>query len=513
MAQKYVDDLSRVTTRGLDKKVKLGWYPCIAPTGYLNSKVEERGNKTILRDPERFAAVRRMWDMMLTGNFSPARIQKIANEKWGFRTRQTKKTGGKPLGRSTIYKIFSEPFYYGRFEYPKGSGQWYPGKHEPMITKAEFNCVQKLLHRGTNPRPQTEFALPFRGLIKCGDCGSSITAHFKEQVRCTKCRYKSSVKNRGACFKCGLSVDGMKNPNIRRYAYYHCTRNLNSRCRQKCISTTALEAQATEKLKPVDFAPDLRDWGMVQVDKIRDQELDEKSQIMAQRKKAYDQCVIRLENLLRLKTAPENADSSLISDEEYQKQRADLISQKTTLGSDTATFEMEVNAKARLMKEALTVVADLAELPAEVDTLRKQELLSALGLNHVLKDKKLEIKPQFPFSEFPYWGNQNQGDLNPIEPNINQGGQGWNADLSPACPRREPLIRIELMTSSFVYTSPYGRTRLYLSPFFRRPLSVVRATNQSAPRSCPLALPRDFNRYSGFAPRLLLPRAGVTTPQ
>ncbi len=38
----------------------------------------------------------------------------------------------------------------------------------------------------------------------------------------------------------------------------------------------------------------------------------------------------------------------------------------------------------------------------------------------------------------------------------------------------EPLIGIEPMTSSFVYTSPCGRTRLYLSPKWR-PLSVVRA--------------------------------------
>ena len=59
MAQKYVDDLSRNTTRGLTAKADNGWFPGVAPTGYLNSKIEERGQKTILRDPERFEAVRR----------------------------------------------------------------------------------------------------------------------------------------------------------------------------------------------------------------------------------------------------------------------------------------------------------------------------------------------------------------------------------------------------------------------------------------------------------------------
>lgn len=164
----------------------------------LNSKIEDRGNKTVLVDPERFPTVRRMWDLMLSGNYSPARIQKIANEEWGYRTRQSKKTGGKPISVSAVYKIFNDPFYYGVFEYPKSTGLWYKGQHEPMVTEAEFHRVQKLLHRNTNPRPHKEFDLPLRGLIKCGECSSSITAHFKEQVRCTSCHYKSSVTKRNA---------------------------------------------------------------------------------------------------------------------------------------------------------------------------------------------------------------------------------------------------------------------------------------------------------------------------
>ena len=50
---------------------------------------------------------------------------------------------------------------------------------------------------------------------------------------------------------------------------------------------------------------------------------------------------------------------------------------------------------------------------------------------------------------------------------------------------REPTSGIEPETSPFVYTSPYGRTRLYLSPFEWRPLSVVRALFITAPRSYP----------------------------
>ena len=440
MAQKYVDDLSRNTTRGMKAKAEKGWYPGIAPLGYLNSKVEERGNKTIFHDPARFDAVRRMWDLMLTGNVSPARIQKIANEEWGFRTRQTKKTGGKKISRSTVYKIFSDPFYYGRFEYPKGSGQWYRGQHEAMITKAEFECVQTLLHRDTNPRPQTEFALPFRGVIKCGECGSSITAHFKEQVRCTKCRYKSSVKNRAACFKCGLALCDMKAPKIRRYGYYHCTRSLDTGCRQKCVSATALEKQLTEQLKPFGLPPQLQGWGQTYIEKLRDQDFDGKRHILAEQKRASDQFAIRLENLVKLKTAPENGDGSLLSDEEYQKQRVDLLNQKGKLATNTSTFEMELEGKTHRVKEALKVLGKIEDPSFATDPVRKREVLCALGLNHALKEKELEIRPEFPFSDLPHGRKPDQCRLGPIEPENMQDGQGPNGGAGSACPiwEREP---------------------------------------------------------------------------
>jgi DNA-directed RNA polymerase subunit RPC12/RpoP len=437
MAHKYVNDLGKNTKRGLTSKAEKGWFPSVAPLGYSNSKVEARGNKTILCDPDRFDAVRRMWDLMLSGNYSPARIQHIANNEWGFRTPRTKLGGGNPLSRSVIYKMFTNPFYYGRYEYPKGSGNSYDGLHIPMITEAEFERVQWLLHRDTNPRPQTEYDLPLRGLIKCGECGSSITAQFKEQVRCTQCRFKSSVKNRGTCGKCGLAISDMNKPVIRRYAYYHCTRTLNPLCRQKCVSSTALEAQLIEKLKAFGLASDLRDWGLKCIDGLREQELADKQQLIAERKKAYDHCLMRLENLVKLKTAPENADNGLLSDEEYQKQRTDLLAEKSRLAIDSSAFESEVNEKAQCIKEALEVMADLEKLTPDANTLRRREVLSALGSNHVLKEKKLEIKPEFPFSEFPRDGKDDGQDFTPIEPENNQGGQGANALIPSPYPLLE----------------------------------------------------------------------------
>src|SRR5882672_11092515 len=71
MAQKYVDDLSKNVKRGLKTKIQKGWYPGVAPGGYLNHTVKWSGEKVLVKDPERFSAMRRMWDMMLSGLYTP----------------------------------------------------------------------------------------------------------------------------------------------------------------------------------------------------------------------------------------------------------------------------------------------------------------------------------------------------------------------------------------------------------------------------------------------------------
>ena len=38
--------------------------------------------------------------------------------------------------------MLKNPFYYGEFEYPIGSGRWYKGSHEPIIGKDVFDMVQ-----------------------------------------------------------------------------------------------------------------------------------------------------------------------------------------------------------------------------------------------------------------------------------------------------------------------------------------------------------------------------------
>ena len=58
----------------------------------------------------------------------------------------TPKRPPKPLGKNTLYKLLTNPYYAGVIRY---KGALHPGAHEPLIEPALFDQVQSLLKRAT----------------------------------------------------------------------------------------------------------------------------------------------------------------------------------------------------------------------------------------------------------------------------------------------------------------------------------------------------------------------------
>lgn len=389
MAQKYIEDLGRNVKRGLRTKAEKGWYPSRASPGYLNNRHKNQGERDISPDPERFDLVRKMWDVLLSGSHSPPRIRMIANSQWGFRKRN-----GKPLTVSGIYRIFSDPFYCGLFEYPRGSGNWYRGKHPPMITQEEYDRAQVLLGRKGRPRP-VKHSFAYTGLIRCGGCGGMITAEEKHQLICSCCRLKFAYRNREACPRCGTLIEEMSNPTILAYTYYHCTKRSAQRCRQPVIRLEHLEAQIQGRLAPLNLSERSFSWAMEHVEEIRSQKEGERARIAAAQKKAYENCLKRIQNLIELKTSAENADGVLLSAEEYAEQRATLMKEKAHLQT---TIERDPLAHAiAQVTSTLIFVRRLRDRVEQGSPHRKRALLASVGSNLTLNNKQLDVTPHIPF--------------------------------------------------------------------------------------------------------------------
>jgi len=416
MAQKYVDDLSKNVKRGLKTKIENGWYPGVAPAGYLNHTDKLTGQNTLIKDPERFPLVRRMWETMLTGLHTPPKILEMANTEWGFRTRPTRRMGGKPLARSGIYQIFTKPFYCGRFEYPSGSGQWYQGKHEPMITEGEYDRVQALLGRNGNPRPQSHHEFPFTGLIRCGECDRMVTADERHQVICGQCKFKFAYRNRNACPRCGTLVEKMVNPLFLHYTYYHCSKSRRPLCPQKGVTGKEMENQINERLAWITIPKKFKDWAVKHLHKLHEEEKALQEDIIKAKRKAHQECLEAIDGLLNLKTSSGNKNGILLSDDEYAQHRGKLLKEKAALEELINNADQRVEQQLKLSEEAFEIACTAQKRFTEGDPSIKKEILAAVQSNLTLKNKMLLFEAKKPFLILEDTIYPEKLRISPIEP-------------------------------------------------------------------------------------------------
>jgi len=205
--------------RGLRTRVEMGMWPNMAPLGYLNQKNFDKKGQLMV-DPDRAPIVRTMFEKLANDNWSGRKIFNWLKFEINFKTR-----GNKSLTQSGIYRVLDSPFYYGMFEYPKNSGNWYQGKHEPIITKELYEKARAQLKRDQINRESHEFS--FTKLFTCGYCGSGMSAQEK--------------------FK--LLKDGTSN----RYVYYSCSRARDRNCKNKYIREEELIDELLKILDKVDI--------------------------------------------------------------------------------------------------------------------------------------------------------------------------------------------------------------------------------------------------------------------
>lgn len=438
MAQKYVDDLSKNVKRGNQTKLENGWFPSMAPPGYLNHTAQITAQNTLIKDPERFALIRQMWDLMLTGLYSPVQILERASQDWGLRTRRTRQHGGRPFCRSAIYKIFTNPFYYGWFEYPRGSGKWYQGKHEPMITQAEYDRVQILLGRGGNPRPRSHYDFAFTGLIRCGECHRAVTAEEKHQLVCPACRFKFAYRRHKQCSRCNLAVENMVAPKIRHYTYYHCSKSRRPVCPQKHMSQSELEQQIIARLGEISISKQFKEWAVRHLHELHQLEQASEQEVNKSQQKTYQECLAQLEGLLSLKTSFANRNGSLLSDDEYAARRGKLLKEKAGLELQLHGGEDQA-VPLQQSEQAFEFACVVKERFVNGDAKTKKLILQTMSSNLALKDKKLFVEAKKPFVIL---GNALVPEMtldHPIEPEKTLVTQRWKTPARTLCPSRRAL--------------------------------------------------------------------------
>lgn len=375
MAQKYIDDLGRNVKRGNRAKLEIGWLPGCAPLGYLN-KLDDH---TIVPDPERFDMVRKMWEMALVGSHSIEQIRKVANNEWGFRTKRMKRIGGEPLSKSVMYKLFRNPFYYGVIDRKiDGVQKRYAGAHQAMVTEQEFWKVQKNFGNPV-PKPHSK-EFPFTGMMRCGECGATITA--EEKIK----------------------------PSGRTYTYYRCTKNRKeTRCNQKPITAKAIEDQFLPILESITIPKPFADWAIRWLRVLNQGEVKDRTTIRANLQKAFDDIQTKLDRLMDMRLA------DMLDDEEYKRQKLRLSDEQRSLKEKLADSDERADNWRERVENVIDFAVHANEWFMTGNFKSKRAVVFALGSNFTLKDGIVGFDMQKVWEAFSNAAPKIKKDIHSLE--------------------------------------------------------------------------------------------------
>ena len=381
MANQFVLDLSTNTRRGMRDRAKRGWFPFKAPPGYLNNKHRLPHLAPIHNDPDRFELIKNLWKTLLTKRCSVESLFHTACELG------LKDVNGQRIRRSTFYKIFKNPFYYGYFRY---AGTFYEGKHEPMVTKSEFEMVQFILTgRHTAKVQLVDFA--FTGLMRCGECGASITAERK-------------IKNQ-------------KNGNTHIYDYYRCTKRLKP-CSQKPVRVEVLEGQIRELLGSIEIPNSFHVWAMKCLKEEQAAEIRDRDSILESYRRQLDDTNRKLDRLMNMRL------SDAISDQEFGLKKQELMNDKHRYESLLADAQKRAETWFNRAEELFNF-AETAKKRFETGGLdTKREILVGLGSNLLLFNRTLSAAMPKPLSIVQLVASEVQQHHERLEPTQPQAPQG-----------------------------------------------------------------------------------------
>ena len=338
MAKNYIDNLSEEVRKGLNEKVKEGYYPQKAPVGYKNVRVN--GSAIIEVDREKAPFIKKMFELYASG-ISAEQARKILSDE-GFYNKN------RPYTKSYIIRILHDCFYIGKFTY---NGVVYDGKHEPIVDIELFNRVQKMFNQSKARTHDVEF--PYTGLIRCGYCGCQLTAELKKG----------------------------------KYIYYHCTGKRGGDCKKDYIREEKIDKLITALIDKIAHAipEDIYPKAVKAVKEMNTMGMDYSGN-------SYDAIVKRLKTLdKRLNNLYEDKSDGVITKEFWEEKHRAWTKEKNKL-----TIQLQAISKNNdTLKDGsnllLEVLKDLPRLYLQANTIEKKQILHLIGSNFSYKDKELSI--------------------------------------------------------------------------------------------------------------------------
>ena len=358
-SQYFSAKLSVDVKRGNEEQRKRGWLTGVAMQGYLTIRDPDDPDHCIqVMDEDRFAIVRKMWDLFLTGAYSVPMIEKIAREDWKYLTIKRRRSGGSSLHRNSIYNIFSNIRYAGLIPVPGSPGEYEKASYPAMITLEEFDKAQHILGRKGKPRQANSKEFAYRGFLFCEECGCKITAQEK---------YKKMSDGSGKL-----------------YIYYHCTHRRPCSNR-KVVEEKDLQSQLNSLIDRYTIHPLFEEWALEAAKDMNFMEAEERTAIENSQFRALQEFRQQYDNLVDM------ASKELIKQDKFKEKSEKLLKQIEDLEEDVEDTNKRAASFRKAMYKTIDVIAHGRDRFENGDMVAKRDVLLALGSTPTLNQGKLKL--------------------------------------------------------------------------------------------------------------------------
>ncbi|MEK7315629.1 MAG: recombinase family protein [Candidatus Eisenbacteria bacterium] len=356
MATKYIDDLRANVRRGNKARRERGWPNFRPPIGYL----EDHAAKTVVKDPEKFPLVRRLWDYLLAGTHRPSQILKLANEEWGLRTRKIGRRGGVPMQIQHLYYVFANPFYMGVIRLR--TGETHRGAFPAMVTPEQFEQAQAILGRPGRTRP-SRHEFPYAGLLHCARCGDVLTP-------------EEHIKRSG-----------------KRFVYYRCRARLGkAACAVPLLPEGLFERAAAENLARIAIPKDAVQWILENARGSYEADAERRRAARESLQGTLRDAAQEGEMLLTLRLRGQ------VDEESFEKRRVEIADRKVRLQLQLERPEARPDELLERVQRVLEFAANARAVFEISDAVRRKQIVQAVSSNWKVDGRKCLNVAKEPFS-------------------------------------------------------------------------------------------------------------------
>lgn len=348
IGKQYLNRLSDDVKRSIRSMLENGEWPGHPPIGYIRTE-DEDGIKNIVLDPRTAHLIKKVFELYSTGKVSVRTLK----EEMGTLGLTSK--NGKKLSPGMIYHTLCNPFYIGIMV---SKGTEYTHKYEHLISRDLFNRC-KAVRAGHEKKPFQHKAKPFtfRGLIKCANCGCTITPEIKKG----------------------------------RFIYYSCT-NFKRICTKVYVPEKTLLKPVYEALEAIQMPKERIDELTAELKKLGRSEAVFHKDNMDALHNAYEVFENRISKMQDDKydgrITQENYDKKL---KEYKEKQTDILNQMKDHSEGDHQFYLTANAVFNLATRAI-------EIFESSEAAEKRQLLNFLLQNCTLSGSKLVFELKEPFN-------------------------------------------------------------------------------------------------------------------